>query len=61
MDKTYQDITIENFKTHRKFIAREVKILSIEIDEECITISYEDADILHIITFPKESNTFSIS
>ena len=60
MDKTYQDIIIENLKTHRKVISRQVKILSIEFDEECVTISYEDEDILHIVTFPKENHYFTI-
>ena len=60
MDKTYQDIIIENFKTHRKVISRQVKILSVEFDEECVTISYEDEDILHIITFPKENHYLTI-
>ena len=60
MDKTYQDIIIENLKTHRKVIARQAKILSIEFDEECVTISYEDEDILYIVTFPKENHYFTI-
>ena len=61
MDKTYQDVTIENYKTKKKFGVRMVKILSIELDEECMTISYEDGDILHVITFPKECYEVHIS
>ena len=61
MDKVYQDITITNWKTMKNFGVRMVKILSIEMDEECITISYEDGDILHVITFPKEHYDVNIS
>ena len=55
MDKTYQDITITNWKTKKEYRVMMVKILSIELDDECMIISYEEDDILHVLTFPKKS------
>ena len=54
MDKKYNDLKIENCKTNEIKNYRMITDLSVEFDESCVILSFQEKDIFHVITVPKE-------
>ena len=60
MDKKYNDIQIENWKTNKQINYRMITDLSIEFDESCVILSFHEKEIYHVITVPKEHHIIHI-